>query len=50
MPDDLAEVEQEFLVRLVEHQRRMEQDPEYRKRWEEIKPSEQKPILPVGAW
>jgi hypothetical protein len=50
MPDDLAEVEQEFLARLALHRRRMENDPEYRRRWEETKPGEQRPIFPVSAW
>ena len=50
MPDDLAEVDKRVRQRMDEHFRRLEEDAEYRKRWEEKKPSEQKPILPIGAW
>jgi hypothetical protein len=50
MPDDLADVEQQFLTRLAEHQHRLEQDPEYRRWWEETKSGEQRPIFPVSAW
>lgn len=50
MPDDLAEVEKRIMQRMEKHFRRMEEDPEYRKRWDEMKPNEQRPILPIGAW
>ena len=50
MPDDLDDVEQQFLARLAEHQHLLEQDPEYRRRWVETKSGEQQPIFPVGAW
>lgn len=50
MPDDLAEVEQEFLARLALHQRRMENDPQYRQQWQAQQSQEQQPIFPVSAW
>jgi hypothetical protein len=34
MPDDCGELEEELLKRFEEHARKMETDPEYRKKWE----------------